>query len=155
MARSRKVVANNKKARHDYFVEETYEAGIALTGTEIKSVRAGRVSIKESYAHIYNGEITILGMHISPYEQGNRFNVEPLRERKLLMHKREIFKLAGQIKTDGLTLVPLNVYINEAGCCKVEIGLCRGKKNYDERESIAKKEANRKVDRAIKDSLRK
>ena len=95
MARSRKVVANNKKARHDYFVEETYEAGIALTGTEIKSVRAGRVSIKESYAHIYNGEITILGMHISPYEQGNRFNVEPLRERKLLMHKREIFKLAG------------------------------------------------------------
>ena len=113
MARSRKVVANNKKARHDYFVEETYEAGIALTGTEIKSVRAGRVSIKESYAHIYNGEITILGMHISPYEQGNRFNVEPLRERKLLMHKREIFKLAGQIKTDGLTLIPLNVYIND------------------------------------------
>ena len=124
MARSRKVVASNKKARHDYFVEETYEAGIALTGTEIKSVRAGRVSIKESYAHIYNGEITILGMHISPYEQGNRFNVEPLRERKLLMHKREIFKLAGQIKTDGLTLIPLNVYINEAGYCKVEIGLC-------------------------------
>ncbi|WP_456080629.1 SsrA-binding protein SmpB [Mogibacterium diversum] len=155
MARSRKVVANNKKARHDYFVEETYEAGIALTGTEIKSVRAGRVSIKESYAHIYNGEITILGMHISPYEQGNRFNVEPLRERKLLMHKREIFKLAGQIKTDGLTLIPLNVYINEEGYCKVEIGLCRGKKNYDKRESIAKKEANRKMDRAIKDSLRK
>ena len=155
MARSRKVVANNKKARHDYFVEETYEAGIALTGTEIKSVRAGRVSIKESYAHIYNGEITILGMHISPYEQGNRFNVEPLRERKLLMHKREIFKLAGQIKTDGLTLIPLNVYINEAGYCIVEIGLCRGKKNYDKRESIAKKEANRKMDRAIKDSLRK
>lgn len=155
MARSRKVVANNKKARHDYFVEETYEAGIALTGTEIKSVRAGRVSIKESYAHIYNGEITILGMHISPYEQGNRFNVEPLRERKLLMHKREIFKLAGQIKTDGLTLIPLNVYINETGYCKVEIGLCRGKKNYDKRESIAKKEANRKMDRAIKDSLRK
>ena len=112
MARSRNVVANNKKARHDYFVEETYEAGIALTGTEIKSVRAGRVSIKESYAHIYNGEITILGMHISPYEQGNRFNVEPLRERKLLMHKREIFKLAGQIKTAGLTLIPLNVYIS-------------------------------------------
>lgn len=155
MARSRKVVSNNKKARHDYFVEETYEAGIALTGTEIKSVRAGRVSIKESYAHIYNGEITILGMHISPYEQGNRFNVEPLRERKLLMHKREIFKLAGQIKTDGLTLIPLNVYINEAGYCKVEIGLCRGKKNYDKRESIAKKEATRKMDRAIKDSLRK
>ena len=155
MARSRKVVASNKKARHDYFVEETYEAGIALTGTEIKSVRAGRVSIKESYAHIYNGEITILGMHISPYEQGNRFNVEPLRERKLLMHKREIFKLAGQIKTDGLTLIPLNVYINEAGYCKVESGLCRGKKNYDKRESIAKKEANRKMDRAIKDSLRK
>ena len=129
--------------------------GIALTGTEIKSVRAGRVSIKESYAHIYNGEITILGMHISPYEQGNRFNVEPLRERKLLMHKREIFKLAGQIKTDGLTLIPLNVYINEAGYCKVRDGLCRGKKNYDKRESIAKKEANRKMDRAIKDSLRK
>lgn len=150
----RKIVANNKKARHDYFVEETHEAGIVLTGTEIKSVRAGKVSIKESYAHIHHGEMTILGMHISPYEQGNRFNVEPLRERKLLLHKKEILKLYGAVKTQGLTLIPLSVYLNEAGRCKVEIGLCRGKKNYDKRETIAKKDAARKMDRAIKGSRR-
>ena len=132
--RERKLVANNKKARHDYFIEEVYEAGIVLTGTEIKSIRQGRASIKESYAKIENGELILLGMNISPYEQGNRYNVEPLRPRKLLLHKQEIRKLIGYITMKGLTLVPLSVYINEDGKAKVEIAVARGKKNYDKRE---------------------
>ena len=149
--RERKLVANNKKARHDYFIEETYEAGIVLTGTEIKSVRAGKVSIKESYAKIDNrGELFIYGMNISPYEQGNRFNVDSVRPRKLLLHRREIMKLLGAITRDGLTLVPLTMYINEDGRAKVELALARGKKNYDKRETIAKKDAARKIDRAMK-----
>ncbi|NLA69697.1 MAG: SsrA-binding protein SmpB [Clostridiales bacterium] len=149
--RAKRIIANNKKARHDFFIEQSYEVGIVLTGTEIKSIRAGRVSIKESFCKIArSGELMIIGMHISPYEQGNRFNVEPLRERKLLMHKREINKLIGTLKTSGLTLVPLTVYLNEAGLCKLEIGLAKGKKNYDKREVIAKKDAERKMDRAIK-----
>ncbi|HIV79756.1 MAG TPA: SsrA-binding protein SmpB [Candidatus Avanaerovorax faecigallinarum] len=149
--RERKLVANNKKARHDYFIEETYEAGIVLTGTEIKSVRAGKVSIKESYAKIDNrGELFIYGMNISPYEQGNRFNVDSVRPRKLLLHKREIMKLLGAITRDGLTLVPLTMYINEDGRAKVKLALARGKKNYDKRETIAKKDAARKMDRAMK-----
>lgn len=153
--KSRLLVANNKKARHDYFVEDSYEAGIVLTGTEIKSVRAGKVSIKESYIRIdRNGEMILLGMHISPYEQGNRFNVDPLRERKLLLHRKEISKIAGMIKESGLTIIPLNMYINEDGRAKLEIGVCRGKKNYDKRDSIAKRDADRKMDRAIKDSRR-
>lgn len=147
-----RLIAQNKKAYHDYFVLETYEAGIALTGTEMKSIRGGRASIKEAYAHIWNGEITVVGMHISPYEQGNRYNVDPLRERKLLLHKKEIRKLQEAVKQDGLTIVPLRVYINERSKCKVELGLCRGKKNYDKRDTIAKKEAARKMDRAIKAS---
>lgn len=149
--RERKLVANNRKARHDYFIEETYEAGIVLTGTEIKSVRAGKVSIKESYAKIDNrGELFIYGMNISPYEQGNRFNVDSVRPRKLLLHKREIMKLLGAITRDGLTLVPLTMYINEDGRAKVELALARGKKNYDKRETIARKDAARKIDRAMK-----
>ena len=149
--RERKLVANNKKARHDYFIEETYDAGIVLTGTEIKSVRAGKVSIKESYAKIDNrGELFIYGMNISPYEQGNRFNVDSVRPRKLLLHKREIMKLLGAITRDGLTLVPLTMFINEDGRAKVELALARGKKNYDKRETIAKKDAARKIDRAMK-----
>lgn len=148
---TKRIVANNKKARHDYFIDEVYEVGIVLTGTEIKSIRAGRVSIKESFCKLdRKGELYIHGMHISPYEQGNRFNVEPLRSRKLLMHKREISKLIGKLKVTGLTLVPLNVYLNEDGRCKLEIGLARGKKLYDKRETIAKKDADRKIDRAIK-----
>lgn len=150
----RKLVAANKKARHDYFIEATYEAGIVLTGTEIKSVRAGKVSIKESYAKVENGELIIYGMHISPYEQGNRYNVEPLRPRKLLLHKKEINKLYGETKNTSLTIVPLSMYINEDGRAKVEIGLARGKKNYDKRATIAKKDADRKMDRAIKESRR-
>ena len=145
-----KLVANNKKARHDYFIEEEYEAGIVLTGTEIKSVRAGKVSIKESYAKIEGGEMIIYGMNISPYEQGNRYNVDPLRPRKLLLHKREIRKLIGQTKLDGLTLVPLSMYINEDGRAKMAIALARGKKLYDKRGTIAKKDAARKIDRMMK-----
>ena len=148
--KQRKMIANNKKARHDYFIEETYEAGIVLTGTEIKSARLGKVSIKESYALIEKEEMMIYGMNISPYEQGNRFNVDPLRPRKLLLHKREIRKLIGATKLKGLTLVPLTMYINEAGLAKLEIALARGKKNYDKRDAIAKRDASRNMERAMK-----
>jgi len=144
------MVANNKKARHDYFIEEVYEAGIVLTGTEIKSVRGGKVSIKESYAKVENGEMIVYGMNISPYEQGNRFNVDPLRPRKLLLHKQEIRKLIGYTTQKGMTLIPLNMYINEDGRAKMELGVCRGKKNYDKRDDIAKKDAARKMDQAMK-----
>ena len=148
--KQRKMIANNKKARHDYFIEETYEAGIVLTGTEIKSASLGKVSIKESYARIEKEEMMIYGMNISPYEQGNRFNVDPLRPRKLLLHKREIRKLIGATKLKGLTLVPLTMYINEAGLAKLEIALARGKKNYDKRDAIAKRDASRNMERAMK-----
>lgn len=144
------MVANNKKARHDYFIEEIYEAGIVLTGTEIKSVRAGKVSIKESYAKIENGEMIVYGMNISPYEQGNRFNVDPLRPRKLLLHKQEIRKLIGYTTIKGLTLIPLNMYINEDGRAKMQLAVARGKKNYDKRDDMAKKDATRKIDQAMK-----
>ena len=148
--KQRKMIANNKKARHDYFIEETYEAGIVLTGTESKSARLGKVSNKESYARIEKEEMMIYGMNISPYEQGNRFNVDPLRPRKLLLHKREIRKLIGATKLKGLTLVPLTMYINEAGLAKLEIALARGKKNYDKRDAIAKRDASRNMERAMK-----
>ena len=148
--KQRKMIANNKKARHDYFIEETYEAGVVITGTEIKSARLGKVSIKESYARIEKEEMMIYGMNISPYEQGNRFNVDPLRPRKLLLHKREIRKLIGATKLKGLTLVPLTMYINEAGLAKLEIALARGKKNYDKRDAIAKRDASRNMERAMK-----
>jgi len=146
----RKLVANNKKARHDYFIDEVYEAGLVLTGTEIKSVRAGKVSIKEAYAKIENSELVIYGMNISPYEQGNRFNVDPLRPRKLLLHKKEIRKLIGYTTLDGMTIIPLNMYINENGLAKMEIAVARGKKLYDKRDDMAKKSADRRIDRAMK-----
>ena len=152
--KERKIVANNKKARHDYFIEEVYEAGIVLTGTEIKSVRAGKVSIKESYARLQNGELVIIGMNISPYEQGNRFNTDPLRIRKLLLHKREIRKLTGLTTQKGFTLVQLQIYINEYGLAKIEIAVARGKKNYDKRDDIAKRDANRKMEQAMKRKYR-
>lgn len=148
--REKKLVAGNKKARHDYFIEEVYEVGIVLTGTEIKSVRQGKVSIKESYAKIEKGEVFIYGMNISPYEQGNRFNVDSLRPRKLLLHKREIRKLIGYTTMKGLTLVPLNMYINEDGRAKLELAVARGKKLYDKRESTAKRDAQRKAEQAMK-----
>lgn len=151
MKRNKKLIANNKKARHDYFIEEVYEAGIVLTGTEIKSIRAGKVSIKESYAKIENGEMMVYGMNISPYEQGNRFNVDPLRPRKLLLHKQEIRKLIGYTTLKGLTIVPLTVYINEDGRAKMEIAVARGKKLYDKRDDIAKRDAERRMARAARD----
>ena len=141
--------ANNKKAYFDYFIEEKYEADIELFGTEVKSSRQGKVSIKEAFIRIENGEVFVYGMHVTPYEQGNIFNKDPLRPKKLLMHKREIMKLFGQIKEKGYTLVPLQVYIKE-GRVKVEIGLARGKKNYDKRETTAKKELNREMERNFK-----
>lgn len=145
-----KVIANNKKARHEYFIDEVYEAGLVLTGTEIKSIRNGRVSIKEAYAKIINGEALILGMNISSYEQGNRFNVDPLRPRKLLLHRREINKLIGKLKVGGITLIPLRIYLNDRGKAKIEIAVARGKKLYDKRDSIARRDTDRKMQRAMK-----
>ncbi len=146
--KERKLVANNKKARHDYFLEEIIEAGISLTGTEIKSVRQGKVSIKESYAKVENGELIIHGMNISPYKEGNRYNVDPVRPRRLLVHKREIRKLIGATTQGGMTIVPLQMYINERGLAKMEIALAKGKKNYDKREAIAKRDDERRMERA-------
>lgn len=144
-----KLVANNKKAYHDFFIEEKYEAGICLHGTEVKSMRMGKCSIKESFVRIENGEIFVYGMHVSPYEKGNIFNKDPLRVKKLLLHKQEINKLAGKIAEKGYTLVPLQVYFKE-GRAKVEIGLAKGKKLYDKRQDIAKKDRRRESEREFK-----
>ena len=144
-----RLIANNKKAYHDYFIEETYEAGIALHGTEVKSLRMGKCSIKESFVRIENEEVYIYGMHISPYEKGNIFNRDPLRVKKLLLHKYEINKLAGKIAEKGYTLVPLKVYFNRS-LVKVEIGLAKGKKLYDKRQDIAKKDQRREAERDFK-----
>ena len=144
-----KIIAQNKKAYHDYFVDEKYEAGIELFGTEVKSIRAGRVNLKESYCDIKNGEIFAVGMHISPYEQGNVYNKDPLRPKKLLLHKREILKLFGMVSQKGFTLVPLQVYLSGSRV-KIEIGLCRGKKLYDKREDMHAHDAKRDMERAFK-----
>ena len=144
---AKKVVAVNRKARHDYFVEDTYEAGISLFGTEVKSIRAGAVNLKDSYCFVKNGELFASGVRISPYEKGNVFNRDPLREKKLLMHKREILKLSGLVARQGFTLIPLSLYFSGSRV-KVEIGLCRGKKLYDKREADAKKQAQRDIERA-------
>jgi len=144
-----KLVANNKKAYHDYFIEEKYEAGIALHGTEVKSLRMGKCSVKESFIRIENGEVFIYGMHVSPYEKGNIFNKDPLRVKKLLLHKQEINKLSGKIKEKGYTLVPLQVYFKD-GLAKVEIGLAKGKKLYDKRQDIAKKDQKREAEKDFK-----
>lgn len=144
-----KLLAQNKKAYHDYFIEKNYEAGIELVGTEVKSIRMGKTSIKESYIKINNGEVFILGMHITPYEKGNIFNKDPLRTRKLLLHRREINALAGAVSIEGYTLVPLKVYLKE-GLIKLEIGLAKGKKLYDKRETLRKKEISRNAERNFK-----
>lgn len=144
-----KVATQNRKAYHDYFVEERYEAGIELFGTEVKSVRAGTLNLKDAYCIAKNGELYLHGMHISPYEQGNIFNKDPVRPRRLLMHKREILKLQAVVMQDGLTLIPLSVYFKNARV-KVEVGLCKGKKTYDKRDSTAKRDARRDMDRALK-----
>ena len=148
-----KIVANNKKAYHEYFVLEKFEAGIELVGTEVKSIRAGRRNLEESWCMIKNGEIFVNGMHISPYEQGNIFNKDPFRVRKLLMHRKEIDRLFGKIKQDGLTLIPTSVYFKNSKV-KVEVGLCKGKNLHDKRETLAKKQAARDIDRALKERSR-
>lgn len=144
------VLAQNKKAYHDYHIEETFEAGIVLQGTEIKSVRAGKISIQDAYARIINGEVFLINAHISPYEQGNRYNHDPLRTRKLLLHKKEINKLIGLTKEKGYTLIPLKVYIKN-GFAKVLLGLAKGKKKYDKREDIKRRDAERQIARALRE----
>lgn len=146
---SGKLIANNKKARHDYFLEETYEAGISLHGTEVKSMRMGKCSIKESFIRIENGEMIIYGMHVSPYEKGNIFNKDPMRPKKLLMHKSEINKLQGKIAEQGYTIVPVQVYF-KGGLVKVQVALAKGKKLYDKRQDIAKKDQRREAEREFK-----
>ena len=145
----RKIIAVNRKARHDYFVEDTYEAGIALYGTEVKSMRLGQVNLKDSYCRVINGEMFALGVHISPYEKGNIFNREPMRDKKLLMHKKEILKLQQYVTRDSYTLVPLSLYFSGSHG-KVEVGLCKGKKLYDKRDAEAKRQADRDIERYSK-----
>ena len=149
MGDSIKIVAKNSKAFHDYFIEDKYECGIELAGTEVKSIRQGNVNLKDSFCIIKDGEISVLGMHISPYEKGNIFNKDPRRTRRLLMHKREIMRLFGKIKQDGYSLVPLSIYF-KGPRVKLEVGLARGKKLYDKRDSAAKRDAKREIDRAMK-----
>ena len=148
-----KIVAKNSKAFHDYFIEDKYEAGIELAGTEVKSIRQGNVNLKDSFCIIKDGEISVLGMHISPYEKGNIFNKDPRRNRRLLMHKREIMRLFGKIKQDGYSLIPLAIYF-KGPRVKLEIGLARGKKLYDKRDSAAKRDAKREIDRVMKSRTR-
>ena len=148
-----KLIANNKKAYHDYFVEEKYEAGLALHGTEVKSLRLGKCSVKEAFIRIENGEVYAYGMHISPYEMGNIFNKDPMRPKKLLLHKSEILKLNTKVKEKGYTLVPLEVYFKE-GRAKLQLGLCKGKKLYDKRDDMAKKDLRREVERDFKASIK-
>lgn len=147
-----KIAAQNRKAFHDYFVEDRYEAGIELAGTEVKSIRAGTLNLKDSYCTVKDGELFVHSMHISPYEKGNIFNRDPIRPRKLLMHKREILKLYGTLKQEGLTLIPLSLYFKN-GRVKVELGLCKGKKLYDKRSDMAKRDAKRTIDRALKERM--
>ncbi len=148
-----KIIAVNRKARHDYFVEDTFECGIALAGTEVKSLRAGTVNLKDSYCIIKDGELFVISMHISPYEKGNIFNRDPLRQRKLLMHKREINRLFGLVKQDGYSLIPLSLYF-KGSRVKLEMGLCKGKKLHDKRESTARRDADREMDRTMKERNR-
>jgi SsrA-binding protein len=144
-----KIIADNRKARHDYFVIETYEAGVELFGTEVKSLRAGGCNLKDSYCDVDKGELFALGVHISPYEQGNIFNKDPLRPKKLLMHKREIMKLTGLVSREGYTIVPLSLYF-KGSYVKMAVGLCKGKKLYDKRDSMAKRDADRDIEKAMK-----
>jgi SsrA-binding protein len=148
-----KVLASNRKAYHDYHIDETHEAGVVLTGTEIKSVRAGSVNLRDSYAQVRNGEMWLMNVHIAPYEPASRQNVDPYRDRKMLMHRKEILRLFGRAQEKGLTLIPLRLYLKK-NKAKVEIGLARGKKEYDKREAIAKRESTREIDRAVKERTR-
>lgn len=150
MKESTKTIARNKKAHHDYFVLESYEAGIELCGTEVKSLRAGRVNLKDSWCNIVDGEIFVNGMHISPYDHGNVFNKDPMRVRRLLMHKKEILKLFGTLQQQGLSLIPISLYF-KGSKVKMQVGLCKGKKLYDKRASMAERDAKRNIDRALKE----
>ncbi len=145
-----KVIANNKRARHEYFIDETYEAGIALKGTEVKSIRLGKINLKDGYAEVKDGEIILHNVHISPYEKGNIFNVNPTRPRKLLLHKREIRKLIGYINQKGYTLVPLQIYLNDRGLIKLQLAVAKGKKIYDKRETIAKRDSDRRIQKELR-----
>ncbi len=147
-----RIISTNRKAYHDYFIEETYEAGIELCGTEVKSIRGGSVNLKDSWCTIQDGELVVRGMHISPYEQGNIFNRDPLRERRLLMHKKEIMRLLGIQKQQGLAIIPLSLYF-KGSLVKVQVGVCRGKKLHDKRDAAAERDAKRDIDRAIKSRL--
>jgi SsrA-binding protein len=151
---SMKVLANNRKARHDYFIEETYETGMVLKGTEVKSIRMGQINLKEGYGELRDGEVFLLGGHVSPYEKGNIFNTDPLRPKKLLLNKKEIRKLISSTTLKGYALVPLRVYLNEKGLVKLELGVGRGKKLYDKRETIAKKDAERRMLKEMRKSQR-
>jgi len=148
-----KIAAQNRKAFHDYFVEDRYEAGIELAGTEVKSIRAGTLNLKDAYCTVKDGELFVHGMHISPYEKGNIFNRDPVRSRRLLMHKREIRKLHALVKQDGYALIPLSLYFKDSRV-KVELGLCKGKKTYDKRDAIAKRDAKREMERAVREKNR-
>ncbi|RQD70289.1 MAG: SsrA-binding protein SmpB [Tindallia sp. MSAO_Bac2] len=150
MAESIKVIAQNRKARHDYFIEEVYETGIALKGTEVKSIRGGKINLKDGYARVENSEVFLYNVHISPYEQGNIFNTDPLRVRKLLLHKREIRKLIGYVQQKGYSLIPLRVYLKN-GLVKVELAVARGKAKYDKRQDIAKRDADRKIQKELRE----
>ena len=149
MAANTKLIAQNKKAYHDYFIEDTYECGIALAGTEVKSIRLGHVNLKDSFASLKSGEVVLIGMHISPYEHGSFYNHEPLRERRLLLHRREINKLIGVTSQQGCTIIPLRLYF-KGQRVKLAVGICRGKKNYDKRATAAERDAKRNIDRALK-----
>ena len=149
----KRVIAYNRKARHDYFVEDTFEAGLSLFGTEVKSVRGGAVNLKDSFCYVKDGEILAVGLRISPYEKGNVFNRDPMREKKLLMHKREILRLGQYVQRDGYSLIPLSLYFSGSKV-KLELGLCKGKKLYDKRESDAKRDAVREIEKATKSSVR-
>lgn len=148
--RKRKVIENNKKARHDYFLDEIIECGIVLTGTEIKSLRAGGVSLRDSFARVDNGEVFVYNMHISPYKEGNRYNADPLRPKKLLLHKQQIRKLGAAVMRQGVTLIPVQLFLNERGRAKLDLAVARGKKLYDKREDIAKRDAQRNIERSFK-----
>ncbi|MCY0865720.1 MAG: SsrA-binding protein SmpB [Sulfobacillus sp.] len=150
MAREERSVAENRKARHDYFIDEVIEAGLVLTGTEVKSLRLGRVNLRDSFARIINGEAFLINCHIAPYEQGNRWNHDPYRDRKLLLHKKEIRELAQDVRQEGKTLIPLRIYFDKKGRAKVSLAVARGKKQYDKRQSIHERDAQRQIDRALK-----
>ncbi len=153
MAENVKVLATNRKAYHDYHIEETHEAGVVLTGTEIKSVRAGSVNLRDAYAQVRSGELWLMNVHIAPYEPASRQNVDPYRDRKLLLHRKEIMRLFGRVQEKGLTLIPLRMYLKK-NRAKVEVGLARGKKQYDKREAIAKRESDREIQRSVKERAR-